>query len=62
MVKLSHAVTLSVLIEGFEMTECANGGGSDHHVRIYAKGVTPECINRGSSSGFAWIPDRSIRE
>jgi hypothetical protein len=28
----------------------------------YPKGVTPEFINRGSSSGFAWIPDRSIRE
>jgi hypothetical protein len=22
----------------------------------YPKGVTPECFNRGSSSGFAWIP------
>jgi hypothetical protein len=26
------------------------------------KGVTPECLNRGSSSGLAWIPDRNIRE
>jgi hypothetical protein len=24
--------------------------------------VTPECFNRGSSSGLTWIPDRSIRE
>jgi hypothetical protein len=31
-------------------------------MRIYSKGVTPECFNRGSSSGLAWIPDRSIRE
>jgi four helix bundle protein len=31
-------------------------------MRIYPKGVTPECFNRGSSSGLAWIPDRSIRE
>jgi hypothetical protein len=31
-------------------------------MRIYLKGVTPECFNRGSSSGLAWIPDRSIRE
>ena len=31
-------------------------------MRIYPKGVTPECFNQGSSSGFAWIPDRSIRE
>ena len=31
-------------------------------IRIYAKGVTPECLNRGSSSGLAWIPDRSMRE
>jgi hypothetical protein len=47
-------------------------------MRIYPKGVTPECFNRGStmltttlshaewvggsSSGLAWIPDKSIRE
>gem|GEM_PF-3855755 len=39
-------------------------------MRIYPKGFTPECFNRGparshaggSSSGLAWIPDRSIRE
>jgi hypothetical protein len=31
-------------------------------MRIDPKGVTPECFNRGSSSGLAWIPDRSIRE
>ena len=31
-------------------------------MRIYPKGVTPECFNRGSSSGFAWIPDKSVRE
>jgi hypothetical protein len=30
--------------------------------RIYRHGVTPECFNRGSSSGLAWIPERSIRE
>jgi len=31
-------------------------------MRIYARGVTPKCLNRGSSSGLAWIPDRRIRE
>jgi hypothetical protein len=31
-------------------------------MRIYPTGVTPECFNRGASSGLAWIPDRSIRE
>jgi hypothetical protein len=45
-------------------------------MRIYPKGVTPECFNRGStmltttlshvewvgSSSLAWIPDISIRE
>jgi hypothetical protein len=31
-------------------------------MRIYPKGVTPECFNRASSSGLTWIPDRSIRE
>ncbi len=32
-------------------------------MRIYPKGVTPECFNLGStSSGLAWIPDRRIRE
>jgi hypothetical protein len=30
-------------------------------MQSYPKGVTPECLNRGSSP-FAWIPDRSIRE
>src|SRR4029077_20722167 len=28
-------------------------------MRICPKGVTPECFNRGSSSGLAWIPDGS---
>jgi hypothetical protein len=31
-------------------------------MRIYPNGVTPECFNRGFSSGLAWIPDRCIRE
>jgi hypothetical protein len=31
-------------------------------VRCYPNGVTPECFNRGSRFGVAWIPDRSIRE
>ena len=26
------------------------------------KGVTPKCLNRGSSSGFAWIPAKHMRE
>src|SRR5216117_3241326 len=30
-------------------------------MRIYPKGVTLECFNRGSTA-LAWIPDRSIRE
>ena len=29
---------------------------------ICPKGVTPECVNRGSSPRFVWIPDRRIRE
>ncbi len=29
-------------------------------MRIDPKGVTPECVNRGSSSGLAWIP--TVRE
>ena len=29
-------------------------------MRIYPKGVTPECFNRGSSSGLAWIPDKAF--
>ena len=37
-------------------------GYQNTEMRIYPKGVTPECFNRGSSSGVAWIPDRSIRE
>jgi hypothetical protein len=28
----------------------------------YAQAVTPECLNRGSSSGLAWIPDTNIRD
>ncbi len=31
-------------------------------VRFYPNSVTPECFNRGSRFGLAWIPDRSIRE
>jgi hypothetical protein len=31
-------------------------------MRIYPKRVTLGRFNRGSSSGLAWIPDRSIRE
>jgi hypothetical protein len=34
---------------------------SKQEMRIYPKGVTPECFNRGSSSDLAGIPDRSIR-
>ena len=37
-------------------------GYQNRAMRIYPKGFTPECFNRGSSSGLAWIPDRSIRE
>jgi hypothetical protein len=37
-------------------------GYQDIAPSMYPKGVTPECFNRGSSSGLAWIPDRSIRE
>ena len=29
-------------------------------MRIYPKDVTPECFNRGSSSGLAWIPDEAF--
>jgi hypothetical protein len=31
-------------------------------MRIYPKGVTPECFNRGSSPSFAWIPAKIMRE
>ncbi len=32
-------------------------------MRIYPKGVTPECFNRGSTSpSFAWIPAKNMRE
>src|SRR6266481_4639208 len=31
-------------------------------MRIDPKGVTPECFNRGSSSGLAWIPDKNVRK
>jgi hypothetical protein len=31
-------------------------------MKIYTKGVTPECFNRGASSGLVWIPDKSVRE
>ena len=31
-------------------------------MRIYPKGVTPECFNRGASPRFAWIPAKNMRE
>jgi hypothetical protein len=31
-------------------------------MKIYPKGVTPECFNRGSKQSFAWIPAKSVRE
>jgi hypothetical protein len=31
-------------------------------MRMFPKGVTPECFYRGSSSGLAWIPAKSMRE
>ena len=28
-------------------------------MKFYPEGVTPECFNRGSSSGSAWIPAKN---
>jgi hypothetical protein len=37
-------------------------GDQNPVMRIFPQGVTPERFYRGSSSGLAWIPDKSIRE
>jgi hypothetical protein len=37
-------------------------GYQNSAMRFVLKASTPECFNRGSRSGLAWIPDRSIRE
>jgi hypothetical protein len=34
----------------------ANSGVSKAHPTNVSDTVTPECFNRGSRSGFAWIP------
>jgi len=31
-------------------------------MKFYPEGVTPECFNRESSSGSAWIPAKYVRE
>jgi hypothetical protein len=40
----------------------ASCGVSEHSDEDLRQGVTPECLNRGSTSGLAWIPDTNIRE
>jgi len=34
----------------------------EEHDENHRNGVTPECFYRGSSSGFAWIPAKNMRE
>ena len=49
-------------VDNNELRRSKLTGYQNMAMRIYPKGVTPEWFNRGSSSGLAWIPDRSIRE
>jgi len=54
----------SRLTEGdyIELPRSKLPGYQDIAMRIFPTGVTPECFNRGSSSGLAWIPAKSMRE
>jgi hypothetical protein len=39
--------TNSAVLEGFEMTNCANCGASDHDLKSTQRRHAPECPNRG---------------
>jgi hypothetical protein len=44
--------------EGGEWVVPSNWAGYQKHEAASPKGVTPECLNRGSSSCLAWISAR----
>jgi len=53
---------LGFSILDFGMNYPAASCGVSEQSRTAYSAVTPECFNRGSSSGLAWIPAKSMRE
>jgi hypothetical protein len=57
-----HRTMTAIQNENLQSTTTQQAAGNQNIAFQNYEGVTPECLNRGSSSGLTWIPDKGIRE